>query len=93
MNICVKTTVNSEEKREMIRNELESIFREIFADESLQLLNETGTDDIEEWDSLMQVLLVEEVERTFNFKIDMDNVFQIKTFGDFLQVIENNCNK
>lgn len=74
----------------MVRNELESIFREIFADESLQLLNETGPDDIEEWDSFMQVLLVEEVERTFNFKIDMDNVFKMKTFGDFLQVIENN---
>ena len=67
----------------MVRNELESIFREIFADESLQLLNETGPNDIEEWDSLMQVLLVEEVERTFNFKIDMDNVFKMKTFGDF----------
>ena len=72
----------------MVRNELESIFREIFADESLQLLNE-----IEEWDSLMQVLLVEEVERTFNFKIDMDNVFKMKTFGDFLKVIENNCSR
>lgn len=77
----------------MVRNELESIFREIFADESLQLLNETGPNDIEEWDSLMQVLLVEEVERTFNFKIDMDNVFKMKTFGDFLKVIENNCSR
>lgn len=76
----------------MIRNELESIFRDIFADESLQLLNETGADDIEEWDSLMQVLLVEEIEKTFNIKIDMDSIFQIKTFGDFLQIIENNCN-
>lgn len=77
----------------MIRNKLESIFKELFADENLQLSDETSPDDIPEWDSLTQVLLVEEVEKTFNIKIAMDDVFKIKTFGDFVQIIEHNCNK
>lgn len=77
----------------MIRNKLESIFKELFADKNLQLSDETSPDDISEWDSFAQVLLVEEVEKTFNIKIAMDDVFKIKTFGDFVQIIEHNCNK
>lgn len=74
----------------MVRNKLEAIFREIFADETLQLSNETSSADLPEWDSLAQVLIVEAIEKTFNIKIDMDDVFKIKTFGDFVNIVEKN---
>lgn len=74
----------------MIKDELEAIFKEIFADETLQLSNETSPTDIPEWDSLAQVLIVEAVEKSFNIKIGMDDVFKLKSFGDFLNVVEMN---
>ncbi len=77
----------------MIRNKLEAVFREIFADETLQLSDETSPSDIPEWDSLAQVLIVEEVEKEFHIKVDINDVFMIKTFGDFVQIIEKNCSK
>ena len=64
----------------MIKDELKKIFKEIFANNSLDLTDETSPDDIPEWDSLTQVLLVEEVEKAFN----------IRTFGDFIKIIKEN---
>lgn len=72
----------------MVRDNLEAIFREIFADEGLQLSNETSPSDITEWDSLTQVLIVEAIEKKFDIKIGMDDVFKLKTFGDFVNKVE-----
>ena len=72
----------------MVQEKLQEIFREILANEELELTFDMGTDDIEEWDSLTHIILVEEAEKTFNIKIDMDEVFKIRTFGDFVSTIE-----
>lgn len=76
----------------MIQSKLEEIFKEIFADDSLQLTMETSPDDIPEWDSLCQVLIVEQVEKTFDIKIRMDDVYKIRTFGDFVRAVESAAN-
>ncbi len=77
----------------MIEEKLKIIFKEIFANEDLQISYETSPDDIPDWDSLTQVLLVEEIEKTFHISIDMDDVFKIRTFGDFVQTVEKNTNR
>lgn len=77
----------------MVRDNLKAIFMEIFADETLQLSNETSPDDIPEWDSLAQVLIVEAIEKDFNIRIDMNDVFKLKTFGDFVNIVEMNGSK
>ena len=77
----------------MIEEKLKIIFKEIFANEDLQISYETSPDDIPDWDSLTQVLLVEEIEKTFHISIDMDDVFKIRTFGDFVQTVEKNMNR
>ena len=74
----------------MIKDELKKIFKEIFANNSLDLTDETSPDDIPEWDSLTQVLLVEEVEKAFNITLNMDDIFKIRTFGDFIKIIKEN---
>ena len=74
----------------MIKDELKKIFKEIFANNSLDLTDETSPDDIPEWDSLTQVLLVEEVENAFNITLNMDDIFKIRTFGDFIKIIKEN---
>ncbi|MCI5936079.1 MAG: acyl carrier protein [Lachnospiraceae bacterium] len=72
----------------MVLEKLTQLFREIFADENLILTLETSPNEIEEWDSLSQVLIVEEVEKTFQIKMDLDEVFKIKNVGDLVKIIE-----
>lgn len=73
----------------MVQEKLKEIFREVFADDQLEIKMESSPDDIPDWDSLSQVTLVEEAEKAFGIQIPLDDVFKIKTFGDFVQIIEN----
>ena len=73
----------------MVREKLENLFREIFADETLELTMDSGPDDIPGWDSLSQVLLIEEAERMFDVSLPLETVFEIRTFGDFVRLIES----
>ena len=41
--------------------ELEKIFRDIFDDKDLELTPNTDSQDIPDWDSLSQIVLIEEI--------------------------------
>lgn len=75
-------------KQKMIKEKLQSIFREIFDLPDLIISEDMDTNDIEDWDSLSQVLLVEEVQKEFQIEISMDDIFMIHTIGDFIAVIK-----
>lgn len=50
---------------------------------------ETKIGSIPEWDSLMQLRLVVEIEEKYNVEIPLDEVSKIKTLADFYQYILN----
>lgn len=77
----------------VIQEKLSEIFREVLADDTLELALESSPDDIEDWDSLSQVLIVEQVEKEFGIKLELDEVFKIRTFGDFVKMIEGHLEK
>lgn len=72
----------------MILEKLQQIFKEIFADDNLEIAGETTAEDIPEWDSLAQVLIVEAVEKEFDIKMNLDEVFKMKSVNDFIQAVE-----
>ncbi|MEY8326200.1 acyl carrier protein [Lachnospiraceae bacterium 54-11] len=72
----------------MILEKIQQIFREIFADQTLVITEETNSENIPEWDSFAQVLIVEMVEKTFDIKMDLDEVFKINSISDFIKIIE-----
>lgn len=73
----------------MIFEKIQQIFREIFADENLVITEETNSEDIPEWDSFAQVLIIEMIEKTFDIQMDLDEVFKIKSINDFIKIIES----
>lgn len=77
----------------MILEKVTNIFREIFADEMLELTVATTPEDIEEWDSLSHIQIVEEIEKSFGIKLQLDDVFQVKNVGDFINIIERCIDK
>ena len=77
----------------MVQETLMEIFREIFADDTLHLTMETSPSDITDWDSYSKILIVEEAEKVFGIQMDLDEVFKIKNFGDFVKIIEGNLEK
>ncbi len=48
---------------------------------------ETAQDEVETWDSLMQLRLIGEIEARYGIMIPMDEVSKLTTLGDFYRFI------
>ena len=67
---------------------IETILRDIFDDETLEIDETTTADDIEDWDSLAQIRIASEVESAFSVKFSFADLQQMKNVGDMVRLIE-----
>ncbi|MCR5390703.1 MAG: acyl carrier protein [Lachnospiraceae bacterium] len=74
--------------REEILEKVNEVFRDVFEDDSIIVKDETTADDIEDWDSLMHITLVSEIENAFGFKFKMKDVVGMKNVGEMLDIIK-----
>ena len=73
--------------REEILEKLNEIFQDMFDDEDLEITEETVADDVEGWDSLMHISLIEEVEDAFDIRFTMVEVNGIHNVGALVSII------
>lgn len=71
-----------------ILNNLKSIFGDILGDDNIELLPETSPNDIECWDSLTQISILEAVQDEYGIVFSLDEIIEMKTVGDILKAIE-----
>ena len=74
--------------REEIFGKLNEVFRDVFEDDDITVSDATTADDIEDWDSLMHITLVSEIENAFGFKFKMKDVVGMQNVGEMLDIIE-----
>ena len=70
-----------------IMEKLNEIFREVFDDASLKITEKTTANDVEDWDSLEHINLIEAVEQTFGMKFRMQEVSGMKNVGEMAEII------
>lgn len=68
--------------KEEIFTKLNSIFRDIFDDDTIVLSEGTTAADIEDWDSLTQISLIAAIEDDFGIRFDMKDVLKMKNVGE-----------
>ena len=73
--------------REEIFEGLNEVFRDVFDDDSIEVVETTNSDDIEDWDSLEHINLVVAVEKKFGVKFQMSEVAKMKNVGEMVDVI------
>lgn len=76
--------------RSEILEKATAIFRDVFDDESIVLTEETTAADIEDWDSLMHITLINEIEEAFGYKFGMKEVLGMKNVGEMCDILEKN---
>lgn len=76
--------------REEILKKVNDIFHDVFEDDSIVVEEDTTAEDIEDWDSLMHITLISEVESAFGFKFQMKDVVGMQDVGEMLDIIEKN---
>jgi len=73
--------------KEKIFLELSGIFIEIFNDDTLVIDEGTTANDVDKWDSLTHMLLVQKVEKHFKIKFKLKELNKMENVGDMLELI------
>ena len=73
--------------REEIYTRLNTVFQDVFDDESIRVTDATTADDIEDWDSFEHINLVVAVEKEFGIKFSMGQTNKLKNVGEMVDII------
>lgn len=74
--------------RSKIFEKVNAVFRDLFEDDSLVIGEQTTAADVEGWDSLKHISLIEAVEEEFDIRFTMREVTGMKNVGEMVSVIE-----
>ena len=67
---------------------LNGVFKDVFDDRRLSVNENTTADDIDDWDSLEHINLLEAVEQEFKIHFKMKEVSGMKNVGEMARIIE-----
>lgn len=70
-----------------VRDRLNSVFREVFDDASIQISDGMTAKDVAEWDSLNHINLIVAVESQFRVKFTVKEVSNLANVGELVQLI------
>lgn len=74
-------------KKELLWDRLNEVFRDIFDDKEINVDENTTSEDIEDWDSLEHINLIEAVEQEFSMTFKMKEISGMKNVGEMAEVI------
>lgn len=70
-----------------VMQRLTEIFRDVFDDDSINIYDTTTANDIEDWDSIEHINLIEAVEKEFNMQFQMREVSSMKNVGEMADIV------
>lgn len=70
-----------------IYDRLDEVFQDVFDDEDIRVDYDTTSDDIEDWDSMEHITLINAVEREFRMKFKVKEVSSMKNVGEMVKII------
>ena len=67
---------------------LEKIIREVFEIAEDTIDENWTSDDIPDWDSVGHLNLIMEVEKEFNIKVEIEEMFEIEKLADIARILK-----
>ncbi|NNC95044.1 MAG: acyl carrier protein [Chitinophagales bacterium] len=80
-------------ERESILEKLTGIFRKVFDNNSLEVTESVTANDVEKWDSLTNIIMVDEVEKEFGIKFKLKEIMKLRNVGDLITVIQDHSSQ
>ncbi|MCX6115948.1 MAG: acyl carrier protein [Proteobacteria bacterium] len=78
--------------RNEIHTRVQNVFRDVFDLPTLQLLDSTSSEDIEDWDSLNHINLVTAIEKDFKIRFAISELQNLQNVGEMLDLIKEKLN-
>ena len=75
-----------------IQAELQEVFRKVFENNTISITEPTTANDINGWDSLTHMTLINEIEQHFKIELSFNEVSSFNTVGDMLKCLEVKLN-
>lgn len=72
-----------------IIEKLTAIFHEVFNDNSIVLNDEMTANDVDNWDSLTNMLMITKVEEEFGVKFKLKELNKLKKVGDLISIVDS----
>jgi len=85
--VIAKTKFQYKMNRQEILKQVEAIFRDIFDDSQLNIVESTNAEDIEDWDSLNHINLVVAIEKHFDIKFALGELQTLKDVGAMIDLM------
>ncbi|MBD5468101.1 MAG: acyl carrier protein [Lachnospiraceae bacterium] len=73
--------------REEILERVNRVFKDVFDDEDVAVTFTSTAADVEGWDSLRHITLIEAVEDEFDMRFQMNEVTGMKDVGEMVDII------
>ena len=73
--------------REEVYERLNAVFADVFDNDALTVNDETTAADVEGWDSLIHITLIDAVEEEFDISFEMKTIVKLKNVGEMVDVI------
>lgn len=73
--------------REEVFDKLNEVFRDVFEDDDITVNDDTTADDIDGWDSLEHINLMNAIEQEFDIKFTMGQIVSMKNVGEMVDII------
>lgn len=71
----------------IVLQEMNKVCQRVFKDDSLIINESTAAKDVDGWDSISNLFLIDELERTFNMKFELDDILNAENIGDLATII------
>jgi acyl carrier protein len=75
-------------RKEEIAGKLKSVFQKVFEENDITITREMTAQDVEKWDSLRHIQLINEVENAFRVKFKLREIMGMKNVGDLIDLID-----
>lgn len=67
---------------------LEQVIRDVFPIETDTIDEKWTSDDIPDWDSVGHLNLIMEIEKAFDVKIEIEEMFEVESLGDITTILD-----
>ena len=74
-------------ERTVINTKLTEIFRKVFNNDALNLRDDLTANHVDNWDSLTHMLLISEIETSFQVKFKLRELNRMRNVGDMVDLL------
>lgn len=71
---------------------IKEIIISVVEHDNFEMKNELIASDVDGWDSLSQLMIISKIEKHFEIKFKLNEVYDIENLGDLIQLTESKVN-